>query len=138
MHVTHSSTGTIHIALTIEEAAAVRDDIGQLWASQISAAGDQLHGLLVSATEDEPTRPAPRKQETTAGSPASVEPCPEPSYGGYLAHKRRREDACDGCKEAKRAYDRERYRKDPRRARAPQRAYEARKRAAAAVQAVAA
>jgi len=111
MHVTQPSTGTIQITLTLEEAADVRDDIGQLWASQISTAGDQLHTLLVDVTE-----------EGLEGH--------APSYANYLAHRKRGEDACDGCLEAKRVYDRERYAKNPRRARAPQRAYEARQRAA--------
>ena len=103
---------TIHITLSFEEAEAVREDIGQIQASNISGAGSQLHSLLESATESET--------------------CPEPSFGGYHSHLKRGETACDGCKAKKREYDRARYAKDPRRARAPQRAYEARKRAAAA------
>jgi hypothetical protein len=43
---------TIHVTLTAEQAAAVRDDLGQIWASKISAAGDQLHSLLESVTTD--------------------------------------------------------------------------------------
>ncbi|MFG2780787.1 hypothetical protein ACGFY7_23405 [Streptomyces prunicolor] len=41
---------TVHVTLTTEEAEAVRDDLGQIWASKISAAGDQLHSLLESVT----------------------------------------------------------------------------------------
>jgi hypothetical protein len=74
------------------------------------------------------TCPAPCGQKVTADGSQTA--CAEPSYGSYLAHKKRGEEACDGCKEAKRVYDRERYAKNPRKARAPQRAYEARKRAA--------
>lgn len=73
--------------------------------------------------------PSPCGQKVTA-TPAPVKECREPSYGGYLAHKKRGEDACTGCKAKKREYDRERYAKNPRKARAPQRAYEARQRAA--------
>ncbi|MFI1787398.1 hypothetical protein ACH40D_02875 [Streptomyces olivaceoviridis] len=46
---------TVHVAMTVEEAAAVRDDLGQIWASKVSAAGDQMHSLLESVTEDQPT-----------------------------------------------------------------------------------
>lgn len=69
--------------------------------------------------------PAPCELKVTVGI------CPErkcPSYRGYLAHKKRGEDACEGSKAAKRVYDRARYAKDPVKARAPQRAYEARNR----------
>jgi hypothetical protein len=54
MQIRRNSNGTIHVALTAEEAAAVRDDLGQIWASKVSAAGDQLHSLLESVTEDQP------------------------------------------------------------------------------------
>lgn len=54
MEIRRTSTGTIHVAMTVEEAAAVRDDLGQIWASKISAAGDQMHSLLESVTEDQP------------------------------------------------------------------------------------
>jgi hypothetical protein len=43
---------TVTVTLTAEQAAAVRDDLGQIWASRISAAGDQLHSLLESVTTD--------------------------------------------------------------------------------------
>jgi hypothetical protein len=55
VQINRTSNGTIHVALTTEEAAAVRDDLGQIWASKVSAAGDQLHSLLESVTEDQPT-----------------------------------------------------------------------------------
>ncbi|MFJ4808546.1 hypothetical protein [Streptomyces longwoodensis] len=109
---TASDADTVLVALTVEEAVAIQEDLGQITASKLSMTSVQLYSLLDTATE--------------------AAPCTEPSYGGYLAHRKRGETACDGCKAAKRAYDRERYAKDPRKARAPQRAYEARKRAAAA------
>jgi hypothetical protein len=40
----------ITVTLTAEEAEAVRDDLGDMWADKISAAGDQLHSLLESVT----------------------------------------------------------------------------------------
>lgn len=53
MQINLTSTGAVHVALTAEEAAAVRGDLGQIWASKISTAGDQLHSLLESVTDDE-------------------------------------------------------------------------------------
>ncbi|MFI8535396.1 hypothetical protein ACIGMX_34765 [Streptomyces aquilus] len=44
---------TIQVTLTAEEAEAVRDDLGAIWASKISTAGDKLHSLLESVTETE-------------------------------------------------------------------------------------
>lgn len=44
---------TIRVTLTAEEAEAVRDDLGQIWAGKVSAAGDQLHSLLECATGDD-------------------------------------------------------------------------------------
>lgn len=41
---------TVRVTLTAAEAAAVRDDLGQIWADKISNAGDQLHSLLESVT----------------------------------------------------------------------------------------
>ena len=41
---------TVIVTLTAEQAAAVRDDLGQIWADKVSAAGDQLHSLLESVT----------------------------------------------------------------------------------------
>ena len=111
MQIRRADTGIVYIALRAEEVAAVRDDLGQIAASKISNAGDKMHSLLESA---------------------STECCPEPSYGSYLAHKKRGEDACEASKAKKREYDRKRYARDPHKGRAPQRAYEARKRAATA------
>lgn len=54
MQIDHTSNSTIHITLTTEEAQAVRDDLGNIWASKISTAGDQLHSLLESATPEPP------------------------------------------------------------------------------------
>ncbi|MFJ8538132.1 hypothetical protein [Streptomyces sp. NPDC093591] len=56
MHIDRTDD-TVRVTLTAEEAEAVRDDLGQIWASKISTAGDQLHSLLESVTtggEDEP------------------------------------------------------------------------------------
>lgn len=54
MEIRRTSTGTVHIAMTAEQAAAVRDDLGQIRASEVSAAGDEMHSLLESVTEDQP------------------------------------------------------------------------------------
>ncbi|MEU2316591.1 hypothetical protein ACFY7X_13600 [Streptomyces althioticus] len=51
MDITRTDNGTIQVTLTTEEAEAVRDDLGQIWASKVSAAGDQLHSLLASVAE---------------------------------------------------------------------------------------
>jgi len=80
---------------------------------------------------------SPCEQKVTDDNLPAIPDCPAPSYGGYLAHRKRGEEACDGCKAKKRAYDKERYARNPRKARAPQRAYEARQRAAARGKAVA-
>lgn len=45
---------TVRVTLTAEEAEGVRDDLGEIWADKVSAAGDQLHSLLESITS-EPT-----------------------------------------------------------------------------------
>jgi hypothetical protein len=42
--------GTVTVKMTAQEAAAVRDDIGQKPTSSVSSAGDQLHSLLEWAT----------------------------------------------------------------------------------------
>lgn len=76
---------------------------------------------------------SPCEQKITL-EPVMTDCCSNPSYGTYLAHKKRGEDACEASKAKKREYDQQRYAKDPRRARAPQRAYEARQRAAKAQQ----
>ena len=47
------TNNTVRVTLTAEEAEAVRDDLGQIWASKVSAAGDQLHSLLESVTDEE-------------------------------------------------------------------------------------
>lgn len=47
------TNGTVRVTLTAEEAEAVRDDLGQIWASKVSAAGDQLHSLLESVTAED-------------------------------------------------------------------------------------
>jgi hypothetical protein len=52
MQITRSND-TVRVTLTAEEAEAVRDDLGQIWASKVSAAGDRLHSLLESVTDDE-------------------------------------------------------------------------------------
>lgn len=36
--------------MTAQEAAAVRDDLGQIWASKASQPSDKLHSLLEWAT----------------------------------------------------------------------------------------
>lgn len=77
----------VHVTLTAEEAEAVRDDLGQIRASKVSAGGDQLHSLLESVTGDEAqpcpaallpfgTAPADRcvvKGFTVHATPAAVE-----------------------------------------------------------------
>jgi hypothetical protein len=75
------------------------------------------------------TCPTPCELKVTGDDLPAMPDCKSPSYGGYLAHKKRGENACKACKAKKREYDNERYAKNPRRARAPQRAYEARQRA---------
>ncbi|MFE9382326.1 hypothetical protein ACFYMO_03680 [Streptomyces sp. NPDC007025] len=46
-----STTGNkILVELDHEEAAAVRDDLGDIWASKVSTAGDRLHSLLEDTT----------------------------------------------------------------------------------------
>ncbi|MEV7492228.1 hypothetical protein AB0O08_15915 [Streptomyces anulatus] len=45
------AANTVRVTLTAEEAEAVRDDLGQIWANEISAAGDQLHSLLETVTD---------------------------------------------------------------------------------------
>jgi hypothetical protein len=42
--------GTITIRMTAAEASAVRKDLGGIWGSDISVAGDKLHRLLEWAT----------------------------------------------------------------------------------------
>ncbi|MCZ7413110.1 hypothetical protein [Streptomyces sp. WMMC897] len=49
MQITIRNGKTI-VELDHDEAAAVRDDLGDIRASQISAAGDRLHRLLENTT----------------------------------------------------------------------------------------
>lgn len=49
MHIDRTAD-TVTVNLTAEEAEAVRDDLGAIWASKVSAAGDKLHSLLESVT----------------------------------------------------------------------------------------
>lgn len=52
MQITRTDNGNVRVTLTADEAEAVRDDLGQIWASKVSLAGDQLHSLLESVTEE--------------------------------------------------------------------------------------
>lgn len=51
MEITRTGS-TVHLSMELDEADAVSDDLGGIRASEISAAGDQLHGLLESAASD--------------------------------------------------------------------------------------
>lgn len=42
--------GTVTVMMSAQDAAAVRDDLGTIWASKVSQAGDKLHSLLEWAT----------------------------------------------------------------------------------------
>ena len=47
MQLTSTSTSdTVQVSMSVDEADAVCDDLGDIRASEISAAGDELHGLL--------------------------------------------------------------------------------------------
>lgn len=48
--------GGVRIDLPADEAGAVCDDLGGIGASEISAAGDELHGLLLELVADEEVR----------------------------------------------------------------------------------
>lgn len=48
MEITRTGS-TTHLSMEPDEVAALLDDLGGIRASEISAAGDQLHGLLESA-----------------------------------------------------------------------------------------
>lgn len=48
--VTLKNDGTVTVEMSSQEAAAVRDDLGEIWANKISQSGDQLHSLLEWAT----------------------------------------------------------------------------------------
>jgi hypothetical protein len=54
MRITLANNESVQITLTAEEAEAVRDDLGGIWASKVSTAGDQLHSLLESVTANDP------------------------------------------------------------------------------------
>lgn len=43
--------GTVTVRMSAQDAAAVRDDLGQIWADKVSQSGDKLHSLLEVATE---------------------------------------------------------------------------------------
>jgi hypothetical protein len=43
--------GTVTVKMSAREASAVRDDLGQIWASKVSQPSDKLHSLLEVATE---------------------------------------------------------------------------------------
>jgi polyhydroxyalkanoate synthesis regulator phasin len=62
---------TVRVTLTAEEAEAVRDDLGQIWASKVSAAGDKLHSLLESVTDEETHVVA-----DSSDDPERVDDCP--------------------------------------------------------------
>ncbi|MFF8100217.1 hypothetical protein ACF07S_10635 [Streptomyces sp. NPDC016640] len=47
--------GIVTVKMTAQEAAAVRDDLGQIWASKVSQPGDKLHSLLEWATPNQVT-----------------------------------------------------------------------------------
>lgn len=49
MLLTLSDRGAVQVSLSAEEAAAICDDLGGIRASEVSAAGDQLHSLLEHA-----------------------------------------------------------------------------------------
>jgi hypothetical protein len=52
--VTLDNDGTVTVRMTAQEAAAVRDDIGETWATRRSQPSDKLHSLLEWATPNEP------------------------------------------------------------------------------------
>ncbi|MFF7837569.1 hypothetical protein ACFZC6_01845 [Streptomyces ossamyceticus] len=45
-----ANDGTVTVKMTAQEAAAVRDDLGQIWADRVSQPSDKLHSLLEWAT----------------------------------------------------------------------------------------
>lgn len=55
MNIALPSDGIVQITLTTEEAAAVRDDLGGIWATKVSTPGDQLHSLLEAVTDEHPS-----------------------------------------------------------------------------------
>lgn len=66
------TANTVRVTLTAEEAEAVRDDLGQIWASKISTAGDRLHSLLESVTDGEETHDVGDDSD----DPEHVDDCP--------------------------------------------------------------
>jgi hypothetical protein len=50
-----ATDGTVTIKMSAQEAAAVRDDLGAIWANKVSQPGDKLHSLLEHATYDDRT-----------------------------------------------------------------------------------
>lgn len=42
--------GTVVVEMSAEEAAQVRDDLGNIWTNEVSQAGDKLHSLLEWST----------------------------------------------------------------------------------------
>lgn len=50
-----ANDGTVTVQMTTQEAAQVRDDLGQIWANKISQSGDKLHSLLEWATPNTTT-----------------------------------------------------------------------------------
>jgi hypothetical protein len=51
MRITITETGAIEVTFAPEEAEAVRDDLGAIWANKVSQAGDKLHSLLEAVTD---------------------------------------------------------------------------------------
>lgn len=52
MEITRTGS-TIHLSMEVDEADAVSDDLGGIRASEISAAGDELHSLLAELPAEE-------------------------------------------------------------------------------------
>jgi hypothetical protein len=47
------SDGTVTVKMSAQEAAAVRDDLGQIWVSKVSQPSDKLHSLLEWVTPNQ-------------------------------------------------------------------------------------
>lgn len=47
-----TTDGTVTVQMSAQDAAAVRDDLGAIWANKVSQPGDKLHSLLEHATSD--------------------------------------------------------------------------------------
>lgn len=78
------TSNTIRVTLTAEEAEAIRDDLGQIWASKVSAAGDQLHSLLESVTT-ETDSPAAEQAEQCGKCRTPFDPS-DTSFDGRARH----------------------------------------------------